>query len=71
MSEDKIAVYITRELYDKIAEQVEKSHGVFKSVDEYVNFALKELLEKEESNVFTPEEEEEIKKRLRSLGYIA
>jgi|GEM_PF-1313783 len=67
--DDKIAVYIKKDLYDRIAKQVEKSQGIFKSVDEYVNFALEEIL-KEEESPFTPEEEEEIKKRLRSLDYI-
>ncbi len=69
MDEEKVAIYIPKKLYDKIAEEVEKSQGEFKSVEEYVKFVLEELL-KEEEYAFTPEEEEEIKKRLRALGYI-
>jgi len=71
MSEDKVAVYIPKELYEKIAKEVEKSKGEFKSVEEYVTFVLEELLkEEEEEYAYTPEEEEEIKRRLRALGYI-
>ncbi|MCS7385743.1 MAG: CopG family transcriptional regulator [archaeon GB-1867-005] len=71
MSEEKVAIYIPKELYDKIVEEVEKSKGEFKSVEEYVKFVLEELLKEEEDEyVYTPEEEEEIKKRLRALGYI-
>ncbi len=71
MSEEKVAIYIPKEIYDKIVEEVEKSKGEFKSVEEYVKFVLEELLKEEEDEyVYTPEEEEEIKKRLRALGYI-
>jgi len=71
LSEEKVAIYIPKELYDKIVEEVEKSKGEFKSVEEYVKFVLEELLKEEEDEyVYTPEEEEEIKKRLRALGYI-
>ena len=37
---------------------------------EYVEFVLTELLREEEEPAYTPEEEEEIKGRLRALGYI-
>ncbi len=71
MDEEKVAVYIPKSLYDKIVEEVKKSQGEFKNVDEYVKFVLEELLkEEEEEYAYTPEEEEEIKKRLRALGYI-
>ncbi|RLG49836.1 MAG: CopG family transcriptional regulator [Thermoproteota archaeon] len=45
--------------------------GEFNSVDDVSKFVLKEVLsEEEQESVYTPEEEEEIKKRLRSLGYL-
>jgi len=67
---EKVSIEISKELYDKIkGEYVE--NGEFKSVGEFVEYVLKEVLtEEEEESVYTPEEEEEIKRRLRSLGYL-
>ncbi|MFQ5940576.1 MAG: hypothetical protein ACE5KA_02610 [Nitrososphaerales archaeon] len=44
----------------------------FKSVEEYVNFVLTEVVkdDEEHQSTYTKEEEEEIKNRLKSLGYI-
>ena len=71
MSEDKVSVSLSKSLCDKIKEKIEESGGAFKSVEDYIEFVLEELLkEEEEETPFTPEEEEEIKKRLRALGYI-
>ena len=71
MSEDKVAIYVPKSLYEKLKKQVEESGGEFKSVEEYVIFVLNELVsEEEEGEVYSPEEEEEIKKRLRALGYL-
>jgi len=68
---DKVAVHISRELYEKAKRRVEESEGEFKSVDEFIEFVLRELFEEEEEELtYTPEEEEEIKRRLRALGYI-
>ena len=66
---EKVAVYIRRELYDRVKEEVEGSGGEFKSVEDYVEFVLEEILkEDEEEQVYS---KEEVKKRLRALGYIA
>ena len=71
MGEEKVAIEIPRRLYERIKKQVEESGGEFKSVEEYVVFVLEEVLREEEAeSVFTPEEEEEIKRRLRALGYL-
>ncbi len=72
MPEDKVPVNLPRDLYEKVKKRVVESEGAFKSVEEYVEFVLEELLreEEEEETPFTPEEEEEIKRRLRALGYI-
>ena len=71
MTENKVSINITRELYEKIRKEVEENQGEFKSVEDYVEFVLREILkEEEEESVYTPEEEEEIKKRLRALGYL-
>ena len=72
MSEDKIPIYISKVLYEKIKERVKQSQGEFNSVEDYIEFVLNEVVreEEEEKEVYTPEEEEEIKRRLRSLGYL-
>jgi len=68
----KAPVQISRKLYNKIKIRVELSQGEFRNVDEYVEFVLGEVVKEdsEPEQVYTPQEEEEIKKRLRSLGYL-
>lgn len=69
MKEEKKAVLLPAELYKRIEERA-KATG-FGSVEEYVSFVLEEVLkEDEEEKAFSPEEEEEVKKRLRALGYL-
>lgn len=73
MSEDKVAVYVSRDLYDEVERRVQESGGEFKSVEDYVNFVLREVVKEEseeKEETYTKEEEEEIKKRLKSLGYL-
>jgi len=70
VGEEKVAIEIPRRLYEQIEKRVEESGGEFKSVEEYVVFVLEEVLREEGEEVFTPEEEEEIKRRLRALGYL-
>jgi len=64
-------VNIPDELYSAIEEKLEEFG--FKTVDEYVVFVLEEVLKDDgegEEQVFSEEEEEMIKKRLRDLGYL-
>lgn len=70
MSEKAKSVSIPADIYDRIAERV-KVTG-FSSVDEYVLFILEEVLkdEGEEGTAYSQEEEEEVKKRLKALGYL-
>ena len=71
MSKDRVAVYVSKGLYDLVKRRVEESGGEFKSVEDYVEFVLKEVVKEEnEEETYTPEEEEEIKRRLKSLGYL-
>jgi Arc/MetJ-type ribon-helix-helix transcriptional regulator len=58
---EKKSVFLPAELYGKIEEKV-KAMG-FGSVDEYVEFVLREAVKEEE------EAEKEVKRRLRDLGY--
>ncbi len=70
MPEDKASIRISRELYEKAKKYVEEQGG-FSSVEELVEFLLEEILGGEtENNVFSAEEEEKVKERLRDLGYI-
>ena len=65
--EEKRGVFLPAELYGRMEEKV-KLTG-FSSVDEYVLFILEEVL-REEERAYSEEDEEEVKKRLRALGYL-
>jgi len=67
---NKIPVNISKKLVDEIQRRVDESRGEFKTVEEFIEFVLTELLKDEPEQAYTPEEEEEIKERLRRLGYI-
>ena len=66
LNDDKVAVMIPRELYEKIEEKIAGTS--FTSVEEYV--ALKLENEFPEESEYTEEEEAIIRERLRRLGYI-
>ena len=66
---DSKAVLLPAELYRRIEERVKITE--FGSVEEYITFVLNEVLaEDDEESPFTEEEEEDIKKRLKDLGYL-
>lgn len=67
MKEERKAVSLPAELYRKIEERIGATE--FSSVDEYVRFVLEEIL-KEEEPALSEGEEAEVKKRLKSLGYL-
>lgn len=65
----KKAVMLPAEVYDRIEERLQATG--FGSVDEYAAFVLEEVLKDEgEGEGFSREEEEEVKKRLKALGYL-
>jgi Arc/MetJ-type ribon-helix-helix transcriptional regulator len=67
MSDDsKVTLQIPKELHDKIDEKI--SGTSFSSVEEYVVSKLESEFPTEP--VYTKEEEELIRERLRKLGYI-
>ena len=68
MSDTK-EVSIPSSLYLKAQKWIEENGG-FESVDELVKFLIEEFISEDAGEVYTPEEEEEIKERLRKLGYI-
>jgi adenylylsulfate kinase len=65
---DKVIVKISKDIYEK-AEELIKESGSFQSVEELIEFLLNEVLSGEQEN-HKMTKEEEVKKRLRSLGYI-
>ena len=67
--EDK-AVYLPAELYDRVKERAESTD--FGSIEEYITFVLQEVLKEEEPAEIAVdrEQEKEVKKRLRALGYL-
>lgn len=68
----KIPVYLTWDLYEEIKRRVKLSQGEFKSVEQYVDFVLRGIIdeEKDGSEAYTPKEEREIKEKLKRLGYL-
>lgn len=67
----KKAVFLSALLYGRIEERVHATE--FNSVEDYVTYVLEEILREEDSEeepTFSEAEEEEVKKRLRALGYL-
>jgi len=64
-----VTISIPEELYRR-AEKWIKENGSFSSVDELIKFLIEEFIGGETEEVYTPEQEEEIKERLRRLGYL-
>ena len=67
---EKRAIYLPAELYDRVKERAEATG--FESIDEYITFVAQEILKEEEPEDVTldHEQEKEVKKRLRALGYL-
>jgi len=66
----KMAVYISKSLYNQVESNLKEKGGALTSVEGYVEFILREQLTKRsEEKTHTKEDEELIKKRLRRLGY--
>jgi Arc/MetJ-type ribon-helix-helix transcriptional regulator len=65
-SDEKVTIKIPKSLYDKIQEKIQGTS--FSSVDGYVAMKLENEFPTEP--VYSKEEEELIKERLRKLGYI-
>jgi len=73
MEKEHKTVSIPASLYKKIEEAVRNGAG--SSVADFVAQAVREALEKpvkkqEPEEVFSPEDEEKVKERLKALGYI-
>lgn len=70
MGDGKKSINISSQLYNEIKKRYVDS-GEFESVEEFVELVLREFLQEEDyEEAYSPEEEERIKERLRSLGYL-
>ena len=71
---DSVPVMISRDLYNNIEKRTKLSGGAFKSVEEYIQYVLTEVVKEDgdklKTSGYTDEEEEEVKDRLNKLGYI-
>ncbi|MFW9873620.1 MAG: CopG family transcriptional regulator [Candidatus Thorarchaeota archaeon] len=66
------------EISDKIAKKIEERirNGEFKTIDEYIEFIVNQVIEKIEKTdkpkkeEFSKEDEKKVEDRLRGLGYV-
>lgn len=72
MKEEYGEIRIPKQLIQKLGEHIKRTE--FKSVDEYVTFILEEVIketdEEEPEEVFSKEDEQKVKERLKALGYL-
>jgi hypothetical protein len=69
--DEKVAVYISKSLYNEVEKRSKEHIKKFRSVEEYVEFVLREVLKgKRKEEKYSKKDEEIIKKRLRRLGYL-
>jgi metal-responsive CopG/Arc/MetJ family transcriptional regulator len=63
-----ITIDIPRGLSEKVNERMKKMG--FTSIQQYIVHVLQQVVAEEEQEVYTKEEEEKIKERLRAMGYL-
>lgn len=65
-------IKISKEIINKIAQRLPGTE--FKSVEEYINYVLEEVVKdsdnEEPEETFSEEDEQKVKERLRALGYL-
>lgn len=71
MRESKVTVKIPRPLYRKVQQVVDDS-GSFNSPTDFIVFVLRDLMgeAEEHQGEFTQEELEDVKRKLKNLGYL-
>lgn len=70
MAEDRQSITISKIIYDEIFNKIKNATNDFSSVEEYVDYALNEILFGEESDEISDSEKERVKDELKKLGYI-
>lgn len=68
IDKSKTVISIPKKLADKIS--VQQKNTDFSSTSEYITHLLREIIGQTGDAIITKEDEEQIKKRLKSLGYI-
>lgn len=72
MNKECEEIKVPKEIIRKIEERIKGTE--FRTVDEYINFVLEEVVketdEEEPEEVFSEEDEQKVKERLRALGYL-
>ena len=68
--EKYVNIPIPKSIVEKIEKRIKQTD--FDSVSSYVSYVLEEILsdDEEEEPVFSKEDEERVKERLRALGYL-
>ena len=70
MSDKKINIRIPLDLYSEIKRKIELEDK-FNNVEDFVEFVLRELFKENISEqIFDSEDENKVKERLKSLGYL-
>ena len=69
MKEETCSVLISKKLFNKIQERLKNSDNEFSTVDSYIEYVLAELLD-DDVSPYTKQEEEEVEKHLKDMGYI-
>ena len=67
---EKKPVNISIKLYNLINNHIQNSNEEFDSIDEYVEYALSQIFDEEINSQYSKDEEVEIKKHLKDMGYI-
>jgi len=73
MRRGEMKVEISDDIVKRLKKRIEEK-GDFKSIDEYVNYILQQVVERldsEKEGSFSKEEEEKVKERLRNFGYLS
>lgn len=70
MSLERKSINISQKNYDEISEKIKNVENGFSTVEEYVDYALNEILFGEENNELSASEKDKVKEELKKLGYI-
>lgn len=77
MADEKTKIEIPKKIADRIQKRVDESEE-FKDISEYISYVLEQVVERldsesgesKEEQVYSEEDEEKVKDRLRALGYL-
>jgi hypothetical protein len=70
MSEERKTITISSKNYDEISQKIKNPVNDFSSVEEYLDYALGEILFGHEDAELSDLEKDKVKDELKKLGYI-